>query len=216
MNEWLNEIQQVIDTSPWCRQHRYNSFAPIRHDSNAQWFIDGKDYFAEVADRIEAAQSVIYIEDWWLTPELYLKRPPSQHPEYRLDTLLKRKAEQGIRIYVIIYKEVSYALGIDSYYTKSKLQALHPNIRQVSHGMKILSSFYFRVLRYPDHAPGGILYWALHDKIVVIDEEIAFVGGLDLCLGRYDSSKHSLADDLESIDEEWPGMDYSNPVGQPL
>ena len=45
-------------------------------------------------------------QDWWLTPELYLRRPPAYHPEWRLDRLLKRKAEEGVKVYVIVYKEV--------------------------------------------------------------------------------------------------------------
>ncbi len=46
------------------------------------------------------------MKDWWLTPELYLRRPAAYHPEWRLDRILKRKAEQGVKIYVIVYKEV--------------------------------------------------------------------------------------------------------------
>ena len=46
------------------------------------------------------------ILDWWLSPELYLRRPPARYPEWRLDRLLKRKADQGVKIYVIVYKEV--------------------------------------------------------------------------------------------------------------
>jgi hypothetical protein len=46
------------------------------------------------------------IKDWWLTPELYLRRPPADHPEWRLDRVLKRKAQQGVKIYVVVYKEV--------------------------------------------------------------------------------------------------------------
>lgn len=52
------------------------------------------------------ALQVIMIQDWWLTPELYLRRPPAHHPEWRLDRLLKRKAEEGVKVYVIVYKEV--------------------------------------------------------------------------------------------------------------
>lgn len=33
-----------------------------------------------------------------------MRRPPSKYPEYRLDTLLKRKADQGVKIYVVVYK----------------------------------------------------------------------------------------------------------------
>lgn len=49
---------------------------------------------------------VTLVKDWWLTPELYLRRPPADHPEWRLDRVLKRKAEQGVKIYVVVYKEV--------------------------------------------------------------------------------------------------------------
>jgi phospholipase D1/2 len=51
------------------------------------------------------------IMDWWLTPELYLRRPPAYHPEWRIDRLLKRKAEQGVKVYIIVYKEVRLLLS---------------------------------------------------------------------------------------------------------
>ena len=51
-------------------------------------------------------RSNCYDQDWWLTPELYLRRPPAHYPEWRLDRVLKRKAEQGVKIHVIVYKEV--------------------------------------------------------------------------------------------------------------
>lgn len=50
-------------------------------------------------------------QDWWLTPELYLRRPPAKYPEWRLDKLLKRKAEQGVKIHVVVYKEVRAPLS---------------------------------------------------------------------------------------------------------
>jgi phospholipase D1/2 len=36
-----------------------------------------------------------------------LRRPPALNGEWRLDRLLKRKAEEGVKIYVILYKEVA-------------------------------------------------------------------------------------------------------------
>lgn len=54
------------------------------------------------------------VKDWWLTPELYLRRPPAYNPEWRLDRILKRKAEQGVKIYVIVYKEVRSTLQLRS------------------------------------------------------------------------------------------------------
>lgn len=55
---------------------------------------------------LEQAREVICIVDWWLSPELFLRRPPYYNQEWRLDQVLKRRAEAGVKIYVIVYKEV--------------------------------------------------------------------------------------------------------------
>lgn len=34
-----------------------------------------------------------------------------------------------------------------------------------------------QVLRHPDHLSEGVLLWAHHEKIVVIDQTVAYVGG---------------------------------------
>jgi phospholipase D1/2 len=68
--------------------------------------VDGRDYFWAVSVALEEAKEVIYIADWWLSPELFLRRPPSEAKEWRLDRVLKRKAEQGVKIFVMVYKEV--------------------------------------------------------------------------------------------------------------
>lgn len=49
-------------------------------------------------------------------------------------------------------------------------------------------------MRHPDHARAGILLWAHHEKIVVIDQSYAFIGGIDLCYGRWDDRAHRLTD----------------------
>jgi hypothetical protein len=58
----------------------------------------------------------------------YLRRPPEKNEEFRLDRLLKRKAEEGVKIYIIVYKEMAVALTINSAHTKLWLQNLHKNI----------------------------------------------------------------------------------------
>ena len=49
--------------------------------------------------------------------------------------------------------------------------------------------------------------------MVIVDNRLAFIGGLDLCFGRYDTHNHSLSDyPAENFDREvFPGQDYSNP-----
>lgn len=52
-----------------------------------------------------------------------------------------------------------------------------------------------KVLRHPDHAPGsGTYLWAHHEKLIVVDQSFAFIGGIDLCYGRWDTYMHPLTD----------------------
>lgn len=48
--------------------------------------------------------------DWWLSPELYLRRPPAKNNKYRLDNMLQAAAERGVQIKIIVFKEVEQAL----------------------------------------------------------------------------------------------------------
>lgn len=71
-----------------------------------------------MSELLDSAKESIYILDWWLSPEVYLRRPPSDFPEYRLDRLLKKKAEQGVKVYIGIYKEVTQTMNMSSKHTK--------------------------------------------------------------------------------------------------
>ncbi|TGZ77596.1 phospholipase D/nuclease [Ascodesmis nigricans] len=209
--------------------HRFDSFAPVRGGNRVKWYVDGKDYMYAVSVAIENAKKSIYILDWWLSPEVYMRRPPKLNERYRLDRLLQAAAARGVRINIIVYKEVTQALTLSSAHTKHHLEDLHQNIC---------------VFRHPDHLPDrdnvirdtfnkmksgtyrfgdglkglyGLkddvtLYFAHHEKLCLIDSEIAFMGGLDLCFGRYDTNDHPIADahphDLNAI--IFPGQDYNN------
>ncbi|XP_052185855.1 phospholipase D zeta 1-like isoform X2 [Diospyros lotus] len=197
--EWVSSINDAALKPPegWCRPHRFNSFAPPRglleDGSEAQWFVDGRAAFEAIASTIETAKSEIYITGWWLCPELYLRRPFHSHSSSRLDALLETKARQGVQIYILLYKEVSLALKINSLYSKRRLLNIHENVK---------------VLRYPDRFPTGIYLWSHHEKLVIVDYRICFIGGLDLCFGRYDTTDHKVDDYPPSL---WPGKDYYNP-----
>lgn len=47
---------------------------------------------SSVGDALENAKEEIFITDWWLSPEIYLKRPAIVADHWRLDKLLQRKA----------------------------------------------------------------------------------------------------------------------------
>lgn len=148
-------------------------------------------------------------------PCKYLRRPPAENGRWRLDRLLQKKAEEGVHIYIIIYNEVSNDFTpVDSQYTKHTLMNLHPNIM---------------VQRSPNHAQTRTLLWSHHEKMCVVDETIAFMGGLDLCFGRWDTPGHSMLDDGPAAKDDldlarsqddvsqnnregsqiWPGKDYA-------
>ncbi|KAF9454771.1 phospholipase D [Macrolepiota fuliginosa MF-IS2] len=197
MLQWITAFEKSASSSPYTNRNRFDSFAPIRLNVAAQWLVDGRDYFWNLSRAILLAREVIYIHDWWLSPELLMRRPNKER--YRLDYLLERKAKEGVKIYVILYQEVSNrTTPTDSHYAKQRLMGLHPNIM---------------VQRSPSHFQTGTFYWAHHEKVCVIDQAIGFMGGIDLCFGRWDTPQHVLVDDVDGTDrpEIWPGKDYSNP-----
>jgi phospholipase D1/2 len=68
--------------------------------------VDGCSYMWAVSVALENAKDTVWILDWWLSPELYLRRPPAQNEQYRLDRMLWAAAERGVKINIIVYKEV--------------------------------------------------------------------------------------------------------------
>jgi phospholipase D1/2 len=192
-----------------CESHRFQSYFPERDNNKIKWYVDGRDYFWAVSVGLENAKETIYIADWWLSPELFLRRPPFFCQEWRLDQVIKRAAERGVQVYVVVYKEVQQALTCNSAHTKHALRALCPE-GTPGHGN-------IHVLRHPDHNVFENLgdmtfYWAHHEKFVVIDYHLAFIGGLDLCYGRWDVRQHLLADVHPSgvVNEIFPGQDFNN------
>ncbi|KAI1726716.1 phospholipase D active site motif domain-containing protein [Ditylenchus destructor] len=179
---WIQIIKTVLEDTGqiWLHKKPFGSSYPPRLESYCQWFVDAKDYWDKASAMMELARDEIFIADWWLCPEVYMRRPMAEGNHWRLDYVLKRQAERGVRIFILIYKEMEMAIGLNSLYSKKYLQNLHPNIK---------------VMRHPDHYVGtGTFFWAHHEKLIIIDQLVAFVGGVDLCYGRWDDSRHVLTD----------------------
>ncbi|XP_057680032.1 phospholipase D1-like isoform X2 [Corythoichthys intestinalis] len=202
---WGQAIEGFVQEhgAAFLSDHRFGSFAREEENIPAKWYVNGKTYMEDLANALEEAREEIFITDWWLSPEIFLKRPIVEGNRWRLDHVLRRKARQGVRVYVILYKEVEVALGINSGYSKKTLRHLHPNIK---------------VMRHPDHVSSAVYLWAHHEKIVVVDQSVAFVGGIDLAYGRWDDREHRLTDvgsvtysraeDADAVD----GGGYGNPA----
>lgn len=208
LQQFEESIRFMKDNTVWSKPHRFGSFAPVRKGIYAQWLVDGRDYMWNVSRAISMARDVIYIHDWWLSPELYMRRPPAISQKWRLDRLLQRKAQEGVKIFVIMYRNINTAIPIDSEYSKFSLLDLHPNVF---------------VQRSPNQIRQNTFFWAHHEKLCIVDHTIAFCGGVDLCFGRWDTPEHAVVDDkltgfeLNDLPKDaehcqlWPGKDYSNP-----
>lgn len=179
LEDWFQHINSVASKAEdFVQLNRFDSFVPERKNIFAKWFVDGCDYFEAVADGLEAAKEQIFIADWMLSPQLYLKRPVAENTYWRLDHILKRKADEGVKIYILVFNEVELVMGLNSTYVKQYLQTRHPE------NIKVLRRRGFV----------NAMIWSPHDKLVVIDQKYAFLGGIDLCFGRWDDHKHRLID----------------------
>ena len=66
---------------------------------------------------LENAKLEIFITDWWLAPEFYLKRPIPKNEDSRVDRVLIRAAQRGVKVRIIVYWESNRFLTINSKYT---------------------------------------------------------------------------------------------------
>ncbi|OQR95669.1 phospholipase D2-like [Thraustotheca clavata] len=199
--QWTHLHDILVDTMDKCEfshtsDQRFQSFAPVRpavgneRMSMARHLVDGEEAFGNMVEHIRMANKQVFIAGWWITPNYPMVRGDDL---VKLDSVLVDAAVRGVEVFILVYKEHRMFLPNDSLFTKNHLNTLHPRIH---------------VLRHPDFVliPQ---YWSHHEKIVVIDQQVAFVGGLDICLGRYDTHAHPLAD--TSKNPLFVGKDYSNP-----
>ena len=210
---WEKEINTRIDkiTNEICN-NEYLSFTSQKINCGAKWFVDGHDYFEYLQTQLLKATESVFITDWFLSPELALKRPVNYnnflgeknitenkkhlnvYNANRLMDIFYVLAKKGVKIYILLFCEPTLALAINSLYTKRTLQHLHQNIK---------------ITRHPKGTQS--ILWSHHEKLVIIDQKIAFVGGLDLCWGRYDTKDHPVVEEKNiSNTYYYPGCDYIN------
>ena len=210
---WRNELERrVRGYKSLLGENKYNAYASPKQLNVCQWFADGKDYFEDLYQKLMDAKSSIYITDWWFSPEVFLRRPVydkvyKDMAEKKLITknfgknmtrlmdVLDYKCRQGVKVYVLIYYEVKLAVTLNSKHSEEALKAINKNIN---------------VTRHPARDDLTLL-WSHHEKLVIIDQMIAYVGGLDLCWGRYDTKNHPIYEgpNAQSM-YEFPLIDYSN------
>ncbi|CAL9061238.1 phospholipase D alpha 1-like [Musa acuminata AAA Group] len=178
---------------------------------------DGKYYephrcWEDIFDAISNAQHLIYITGWSVYTEITLLRDnkrPKPGGDVTLGELLKRKASEGVRVLMLVWDDRT-SVGL---LKKDGLMATHDE--ETENYFHDTDVHCVLCPRNPDD--GGSFVQDLqiatmfthHQKIVVVDHEmpnkasqrrriVSFVGGLDLCDGRYDTQFHSLFRTLDT------------------
>ena len=165
-----------------------NCQADTRAD-RATVLIDGEHYFAALRQALISAEQSVYIIGWDINSRFALLRE-EVHDEmpvrlsHLLNELVQRKPD--LKIYIIAW-DFNPLLAMDrEWLLKYQLQwRTHERVHFTMQP--------------------GVTYGASHhQKFVVIDDGLAFCGGLDITNGRWDSSRHALDDERrcdESNDE---------------
>jgi len=211
VQSWCNAITLTAQLSTRTKEQRFGSFAPIRHPampksgdrhmlrgSLARFLVSGRATFRKMAEAICLARHEIFIMGFWVSPHIPLVREGETLPgimtDPRLSSLLLAAAERGVRVCVLLYHEMAMMMPNDSETAEAELNKLrHSNIFVVRHRSQWDSN----------------RLWTHHEKVMAVDQQLAFVGGLDLCLGRYDDARKRLCDD--AVPSVWEAQDYSNP-----
>ena len=144
---------------------------------------------------IQAAEKFIYITGWSVFTGIDLVRSEDGKHGHssNVGELLKRKAEQGVKVILLVWNEklstdvtdgmmATYDNDTKQFFEGSKVQ-VHLVVRQKEGG---LLEDQFVSFCYSHHQKTVICDAPLHDSGGDRKRVVAFVGGLDITMGRYD------------------------------
>lgn len=145
------------------------------HAQRVAFLVDGRDSFAAIASAMEQAQRSVLICGWDLHSALRLRRGRSEDgvPD-ELAPLLSWLVERrpGLQVHILLWDfAMIYALD----------REVLPIFRM---GWRTPRRVHFRL--DGEHPVGA----SRHRKVVVVDDAVAFAGGLDLTARRFDDREH--------------------------
>ena len=202
---YKNNSKRSLDYS-----NKYDSYASTTKNNYFKYFIDGKDYYQDLYEQLLNAKEKIYITDFHINPELFLVRPVDEKIYLemaknkiltkvfdknmsRLMDILDYKAKEGVKIFILLYYDYIF-LKLNSKYTQNIFNKLNKNIN---------------LIRFPKNSKNVL--WTNHEKLVIIDDIMGYVGGFNLCWGSYDNIKHPIyEEENEEQIYEFPFKDYDN------
>src|SRR5690606_28336957 len=134
------------------------------------FLVDGEDYFRELDRALRTARRTINIVGWDFDPDILLRpREGGRTLGRLLRALVERHPMLEVRILIWASGPIYSGHSFKMY--RRQGWSDHPRI----------------FLRFdPRHALRG----SHHQKIVTLDDSVAFVGGIDLTAGRWDTRDH--------------------------
>lgn len=180
-------------------------------------YVHGKCWH-DIFDAIRQARRMIYITGWSVWHQVRLVRDEKSVSEYTLGELLKSKSQEGVRVLLLVWDDPTSRSILG--YKMDGMMATHDEETR-----RYFKHSSVHVLLCPRSAGKrhswvkqkevGVIY-THHQKTVIVDADagngrrriISFVGGLDLCDGRYDTPEHSIFRTLQTVHSD----DYHNPT----
>ena len=189
------------------------SFAPYyRHDvdrdNRVRWYLCGQAYYRRVLEAIKSAKQEIFIAGWWLHPDIQLVDADGVRGVTISDVLIEQ-AKNNIKVFVLVYNNIESALAIGNYECAVKTFRQKASENSCKDAIHVLYHPDARaVLLEASKKTGTGFEWAHHEKVVIIDQSIAFVGGIDIAPSRFDIHGQFPLFDPEA--KWWKGKDFGN------
>ncbi|XP_034682347.1 phospholipase D delta isoform X2 [Vitis riparia] len=176
----------------------------------------------DICHAIVEAHHMVYIVGWSIYHKVKLIREPTRQlprgGNLTLGDLLKYKSEEGVRVLMLVWDDRT---SHDKFFinTKGVMETHDEETRKFfkhSSVICVLSPRYASSkLSFIKQQVVGTIF-THHQKCVLVDSQAhgnyrkitAFLGGIDLCDGRYDTPEHRLFKDLDTVFNE----DFHNPT----
>jgi phospholipase D1/2 len=144
-------------------------------------FTTGEDYFNDLIKAIDAATSEVHIAGWQINWDALLQQG------LRLYDLVYRNAKRGVKFYVMPWNDTK---PVQTYEAQTVL-VLH-SINDRLKAEKIENAGAVIVMPADSQADKNANYYSHHQKQVIIDRKVGYIGGIDLAYGRFDDANYDL------------------------
>ncbi|KAI9201248.1 hypothetical protein LWI28_020671 [Acer negundo] len=179
----------------------------------------------DICHAILEAHHLVYVLGWSVFHKVKLVREPSRPlpsgGNLSLGDLLKYKSQEGVRVLLLVWDDktshskffINTAGVMQTHDEETRKFFKHSSVHCVLSPRYASSKL--SIFKQQACFVVGTLF-THHQKCVIVDTQAygnnrkisAFIGGLDLCDGRYDTPEHRLFKDLDTVFQN----DYHNPT----